>query len=91
MAIKKYQDLDNNHIKALIFKENIDMSGVYKWTNLINAKLYRGFSINLSKRFLKYYNDNLLAKNNMLISKAILKYGRANFSNEILEYYSSKM
>ena len=66
------------------------MSGVYKWTNLINAKLYVGSSINLSKRFLKYYNDNLLAKDNMLISKAILKYGRANFSLEIIEYCSSK-
>ena len=36
------------------------MSVIYKWTNLINNKTYIGSSINLSKRFVKYYDDNIL-------------------------------
>jgi hypothetical protein len=65
-------------IKDLIFKENRKKSGIYKWTNLINNKTYLVSSINLSKRFIKYFDDNAL--NNMLINKAITKHGRVNFS-----------
>lgn len=90
IPIKQYQDLDNKLIKNLIFKENRNMSGIYKWTNLINGKSYLGSSINLSKRFIKYYDNNALNKNNMLINKAILKHGRVNFSLEIMEYCLNK-
>ena len=90
IPIKQYKDLDNKSVKDLIFKENRNMSGIYKWTNLINGNFYIGSSINLSKRFLKYFNNNLLTKNNMLINRAILKYGHIKFSLEILEYCSSK-
>ena len=74
----------------ILLRENRTASGIYKWTNLINAKTYVRFSISLSKRFIKYYDDDALTKNNMLINKAILKYGRVNFSLELLEYCSSK-
>jgi hypothetical protein len=38
------------------------------WTNSINNSTYMGSSVNLSSRFLKYFNKNALKKNNMLIS-----------------------
>jgi len=45
--------------------------------------------VNLAKRFGGYYNINFISNKmnkNMLINKALLKYGYANFSVEILEY-----
>jgi group I intron endonuclease len=56
--------------------------------NLINGNLYIGSSINLSKRFSFYFNNNLLNKSNVLINRTILKYGRVNFSLDIIEYCS---
>ena len=90
VPIKQYKNLYNKSVKDLIFKENRNMSGIYKWTNLINDNFYIGSSINLSKRFLKYFNTNMLTKNNMLINRAILKYGHIKFTLEILEYCSPK-
>jgi len=50
--------------------------------------IHVGSSINLSKRFSNYYNYNFISKpqHNMLIYKALLKYGYSKFSLEILEY-----
>ena len=58
------------------------------WTNLKNGKTYIGYSSNLSPRFLKYFNENALRKNKMLISLAIIKYNFENFSLDTLEYCS---
>jgi group I intron endonuclease len=52
----------------------------------VNGKSYIGSSIELSKRFREYFNINRLIRNNMVISKALLKYGYSEFSLEILEY-----
>lgn len=67
-------------------KENNKKSGVYRWTNKVNGKTYVGSSVLLSRRFLVYYNLIKIGKSNMLIAKALLKYGYSNFSLEILEY-----
>ncbi len=74
--------------KQLIIKENRGRSGVYIWVNKITGKSYVGSSVNLGKRFINYYNYNHLSdpKCNMLIYKALLKYGYSNFKLEILEY-----
>lgn len=32
-------------------------SGIYKWTNKINGKIYIGSAINLPKRLYAYYSD----------------------------------
>lgn len=74
--------------KELAIKQNRFRSGVYCWTNKISGKSYIGSSVNLSKRLNNYYNYKTLAdpKNNMLIYKALLKYGYSNFMLEILEY-----
>ena len=74
--------------KELAIKQNRFKSGIYRWTNKISGKSYIGSSANLSKRLNGYYNYKILAdpKNNMLIYKALLKYGYSNFILEILEY-----
>lgn len=58
---------------------------IYKLTNNINNKIYVGQTTNsLEKRFSWHCAPSAL-KNNMLISKAINKYGRESFKTEILE------
>nr|YP_009663721.1 hypothetical protein [Dactylella tenuis]QCW06858.1 hypothetical protein [Dactylella tenuis] len=75
-------------MRVLILKENKAKTGIYKWTNKLNNECYIGSSINLWRRFLNYFNLSYLSsvKNNLRISRALIKYGYANFSLEILEY-----
>lgn len=48
--------------------------------------MYIGSSVILSMRFLKYFNEKVLLKTNMMINSAILKHKLNNFSLDILEY-----
>lgn len=57
------------------------MVGIYKITNLINEKSYIGQSIHIEKRWEEHCRDS----SESLISQAIKKYGRKNFSFSILE------
>jgi len=73
--------------KESIIKDNLNKSGVYRWTNKQNGKTYIGSSINLTNRLKQYYGKRLTSlKNVSLIYQAILKYGHINFTLEILEY-----
>jgi group I intron endonuclease len=66
------------------------MIGIYKWTNLINNKVYIGQSINILARKAEHIK---LAKNENYttnIAKAIRKYGIENFNFEIIEECSYK-
>jgi len=54
------------------------------------GKSYIGSSTNLANRLYLYYNVRFLMRNNRTINKALLKYGYANFSLEILEYCEPK-
>lgn len=73
--------------KELIIKQNIGKIGVYRWTNKLSGKSYVGSSAYLNKRLSNYFSYNILAKNkNVVIYKALLKYGYSNFMVEILEY-----
>ena len=69
-------------------KENNGRSGVYLWKNNITGKCYVGSSVRLGRRLINYYSFKYIAdpKSNMLINKALIKYGYSNFSLEILEY-----
>lgn len=80
-----YQDAFS--MKKQIIKDNKDKSGIYKWTNKLTNDIYIGQSINLSKRFIKYFNLSYLnERNSLVINRALIKYGYSNFSLEILEY-----
>ena len=78
--------------KFIIYEENRNKSGVYRWVNKINGKSYVGSSKSLSNRFSLYYSLNSLkkeVKGSIIIRRALLKYGCSNFSLDILEYCES--
>ena len=54
---------------------------IYKITNLINEKIYIGQSKNPEKRF----KQHISGLKDSIISAAIIKYGKENFSFEIIE------
>ena len=74
------------------------MIGVYKIENLINGKIYIGQSIHIERR----WKEHCIPSSKSLIGKAIKKYGKENFSFQVLnecaqenldeleEYYISK-
>lgn len=58
------------------------MGTIYKITNNINNKIYIGKT---TQKVNRRWKDHRNAKNNMLIAKAIRKYGKENFTFEIVE------
>ena len=76
--------------KPIVYKENKNKSGIYRWNNLITSKSYIGSSISLSARSNCYYSLTYLkkrvAKGSSIIYSSLLKYGYFNFSIDILEY-----
>jgi len=89
---------DSNNLNPVVIYENVEIQkdqilqenkgkcGVYRLTNIANKKTYVGSARNLRTRFYVYYSASRLASSNMIIYKAILKYGYSNFILEILEY-----
>ena len=61
-------------------------TGIYKITNLINGHIYIGQSINIERRFREHKNGSEL-----IVDKAIKKYGVENFSFDIIEECSECM
>ena len=57
------------------------MIGIYKIENLINGKVYIGQSIHIERRWQEHCRPSARS----LIGKAIQKYGKNNFSFQILE------
>ena len=57
---------------------------IYKIENKINHKIYIGQSVNPAKRFTAHCNTN---KYTSLITNAIKKYGKENFTLDILGWY----
>lgn len=86
--IKTYSNAEKD--KSLLYKENSNKSGIYRWNNLITKKSYVGSAKSIRGRFSIYYSTNSierkLAEGSSAIYSAILKYGYENFSIDILEY-----
>lgn len=64
--------------------ENKDKTGVYAWYNKTNNNMYVGSGVSLYKRLSCYFAKNV--KNNLVVLKALNKYGMSNFTLYILEY-----
>lgn len=74
-------------MKDAILKDNAGKAGIYMLTNKLTGDIYVGQSIDLRKRFLNYFNLSYLSRRNeLIICRAIIKYGYSNFSVTILEY-----
>jgi GIY-YIG catalytic domain len=85
IPVVKYANLD----KSIIYKENINKTGVYRLVNNINDKSFIGSSIHLSNTLSAYYSLNSLkrkVKGSIIIHRALSKYGYSNFSLEIIEF-----
>lgn len=83
-----YSNLEKS--KSLIYQENKNKSGIYRWTNNVTGHCYIGSSANLTKRFIRYFSNAFLkreiARNNSKINNSLLKYGYSGFQLDILEY-----
>lgn len=63
--------------------------GIYKITNLLNNKIYIGQSVHIEKRFLEHtWKDK---NNHSALSNAFKKYGKDNFSFEVIEECNYKI
>lgn len=85
LPVISYLNADSEKDAAI--KQNKSKSGIYRWTNVVNNKIYIGSSIDLSRRFKEYYNYNHISgsKRNFPIHIALLKYKLENFILDILE------
>lgn len=88
VPLKTYSNAER--YKFIIYKDNNNKSGIYRWNNLITNKSYIGSAKSIRGRFSIYYSTNSvqrkLAEGSSAIYSAILKYGYGNFSIDILEY-----
>ena len=84
-SIKLYEDAYS--MRKSIIKDNKNKSGIYKWTNKLTNDIYIGQSVDLAKRFIRYFNLSYLKnRETLIISRALIKYGYSSFQLEILEY-----
>src|SRR5947209_14220940 len=80
---------DVQHSKKNIYKNLRNKSGVYLFINKITNQLYVGSSLTLSRRMgIHFYHANSNKQTNIVITRAMRKYGLKNFSLAILEFCS---
>jgi hypothetical protein len=86
--VVSYSNADKD--KFIIYEENKNKSGIYRWNNLVTGSSYVGSSINLTNRLSNYYSlaylKKRVKKGSSIINNSLLKYGYNNFSLDILEY-----
>ena len=69
---------------AIPWEGIFNMKAIYKWTNLLNQKVYIGKSVDVAKRLREYRYEIKRGHTRPIIS-AMRKYGLDNFNFEILE------
>jgi Cytochrome C oxidase subunit II, transmembrane domain/GIY-YIG catalytic domain len=85
--VKSYED--TYVYKKEIYKDNKDKAGIYRFFNKINGNFYIGSTTNLKNRFVRYFNLSYISRvrNELTISRALIKYGYSNFRLDILDAY----
>jgi hypothetical protein len=86
--IKSYQNLGDPIERSKIKQDNNKKAGVCLFTNKISGNIYVGSSVNLSKRYASYFSPSL-SRTDLVIIRAIIRYGLENFTLDILEYVES--
>ena len=67
-------------VKSAIRRDLRGKAGIYAWVNKVNGKAYVGSSVNLSNRICSYFEPAYKNSNaNLIIVRAMLKYGLLNF------------
>jgi hypothetical protein len=86
LAIKKYNNLTLIETQKMILEDNHNLAGIYVIYNNLNNKFFIGSS---AKNIYGRFNDHCIneKKGNILVRRAINKYGLSNFTFMILEYY----
>ena len=88
IPIISYSNADK--YKFIIYEENRNKSGIYRWNNLVTGDSYVGSAVNLTNRLKKYFSPIFLKKEILKyrskINNSLLKYGYNKFSLDILEY-----
>jgi len=88
MPVVSYVNIEEN--KFIIYEENRNKSGIYRWNNLVTGGSYVGSALNLTKRLSSYFSPRFLKKeilkSKSIISNSLLKYGYNKFSVDIMEY-----
>lgn len=77
-------------IKIPSIEEFPKLSGIYKFTNKINGKIYIGESMNFARRMHGHITKSRNKNWTAVISAAFRKYGFSNFEYEIIESYPLK-
>src|SRR3972149_12098174 len=70
---------------------NMNNSGIYSIVNNINNKIYIGSALNFNKRW-NLHNSQLNCNkhHSIILQRAFNKYGKDNFTFEIIEYVEDK-
>lgn len=66
IPIVSYSNADKD--KFIIYKENRNKSGIYRWNNLVTGDSYVGSASNLTKRLSNYFSPRWI-KRHILIYK----------------------
>jgi hypothetical protein len=60
MPVVSYVNVEKN--KFIIYEENRNKSGIYRWNNLVTGSSYVGSAINFTKRLSNYLSPRFINK-----------------------------
>jgi len=93
IPVVSYSNADKD--KFIVYEENRNKSGIYRWNNLVTGDSYVGSAQNLTNRLSNYFSPKFIKrtilKSRSIINNSLLKYGYNKFSLDILEYCESSV